>query len=65
MKVKSRIVNPIQRADGSWTTEIEEFEEDIPDLGRETMCCNACGWSTYPECKKWCSGWKPPKTIKS
>lgn len=33
MKVKSRMSCPIRRKDGTWTTVIREFEEDIPDLG--------------------------------
>ena len=35
MKVKSRMSCPVRRKDGTWTTVIKEFEEDIPDLGRE------------------------------
>ncbi len=65
MKVKSHIVEPIQRPDGSWTTVLKEFEEDIPDLGRESIFCNKCGWSTYPQCKEWCNNWKPPRSLKN
>lgn len=54
MKVHSRMISPIKKSDGTWTTVIEEFEEDIPDLGRERPICNKCGWSTYPKCKEWC-----------
>ena len=31
MKVKSRMSCPVRRKDGTWTTVIKEFEEDIPD----------------------------------
>lgn len=65
MKVHSRMISPVKKADGTWTTVIEEFEEDIPDLGRETLFCNSCTWPGYPECKKFCKGWQSPKTIKS
>lgn len=54
MKVNSRMICPVQNSDGTWKTKIKHFEEDIPDLGRDRMICNKCGWSTYPECKKWC-----------
>ena len=43
MKVKSRMSCPVRRKDGTWTTVIKEFEEDIPDLGREELICNKCG----------------------
>lgn len=32
MKVKSRMSCPVRRKDGTWTTFIKEFEEDIPIL---------------------------------
>ena len=32
MKVKSRMSCPVRRKDGTWTTVIKDFEEDIPDL---------------------------------
>lgn len=54
MKVKSKIANPIRQADGTWKVVIEEFEEDIPDLGRHSLICNKCGEKSYPECRKWC-----------
>ncbi len=54
MKVNSRMVCPVRQADGSWTTEVKEFEEEIPDLGRHSMICNKCGETSYPECRKWC-----------
>ena len=40
MKVKSRMSCPVRRKDGTWTTVIREFEEDIPDLGRKELICN-------------------------
>lgn len=59
MRVKSKMVCPIQKEDGTWTTVIKEFEEDIPDLGREELICNKCGWSDYPKCKETvCEAWK-------
>ena len=54
MKVNSRMVCPVRQADGYWTTEVKEFEEEIPDLGRHSMICNKCGEKSYPECRKWC-----------
>lgn len=42
MKVKSKMVCPVKKKDGNWTTVVKEFEEDIPDLGRHTMICNKC-----------------------
>ena len=57
MRVKVRCSSPLKQKDGTWTTVIEEFEEDIPDLGREAVVCNKCGWQTYPECKEWCKAW--------
>ncbi len=52
MKVKSRMSCPVRRKDGTWTTVIKEFEEDIPDLGREELICNKCGRPDYPKCKE-------------
>ncbi len=54
MKVKSRMSCPVKKEDGSWTTVIKEFEEDIPDLGRHSLMCNKCGEKSYPDCKEWC-----------
>lgn len=56
--VKSKMVCPIQKEDGTWTTVIKSFEEDIPDLGREDLICNKCGNLDYPKCKDtWCQAW--------
>lgn len=33
---------------------IEEFEEDIPDLGRVSLMCNACKVTSYPDCMRVC-----------
>jgi len=31
--------------------------EDIPNPdGRHDVICADCGWSSYPECRKWCQG---------
>lgn len=57
MRVKSRMACPVKK-DGVWTTVIKEFEEDIPDLGREHLICNKCGWPDYPNCKQtFCTAW--------
>ena len=45
---------PIRKEDGSWTTVIKEFEEEIPDKGRHSLICNKCIEESYPECRKWC-----------
>ena len=42
MKVKSKMSCPIRKEDGSWTTVIKEFEEEIPDKGRHSLICNKC-----------------------
>lgn len=58
MKVKSKMVCPVRQKDGTWTTVIKEFEEDIPDLGREELICNKCGRPDYPKCKETvCKTW--------
>lgn len=57
--VKTKMATPIKLPDGRWKVVLKDYEEDIPDLGREGIICNKCGWSTYPECKKWCKVWKP------
>lgn len=49
---------PVKQDDGSWTAVLEPYEEDIPDLGREALICNKCGWPDYPKCKDtWCKAW--------
>lgn len=50
VKVKSKMVCPVRQKDGSWTTVIKHFEEDIPDLGRHLQICNKCGMKNYPDC---------------
>ena len=37
MLVHSRMSCPVKQKDGSWTTVIKEFDEEIPDLGRHSM----------------------------
>lgn len=54
LKIESKMICPINKTDGTFTTNVRRFEEIIPDLGREKIICNKCGWSTYPECKRWC-----------
>lgn len=65
MKVKSKMACPVRERDGSWTTVVKHFEEDIPDLGREELICNKCGMKNYPECKKVCKAWEQHKRSKS
>lgn len=56
--VKSRMASPVILEDGTHDVILEEFEEDIPDLGREELICNSCGWPSYPECKNtFCKAW--------
>lgn len=44
---------------------IKEFEEDIPDLGREELICNKCGRPDYPKCKETvCKAWVYHKSKK-
>ena len=57
MKVKSRMSCPVRRKDGTWTTVIKDFEEDIPDLGREELICNKCKETV-------CEAWKYHKSKK-
>lgn len=60
MKVKSRMACPVKQKDGSWDIVVKEFEEDIPDLGREELMCNKCGRADYPKCKEtFCKAWVP------
>lgn len=47
------MVCPIQK-DGKWITVKKTFEEDIPDLERNSVFCNKCGMTNYPECQKEC-----------
>lgn len=48
-----------------YTPVIKEFEEDIPDLGREELICNKCGRPDYPKCKETvCEAWKYHKSKK-
>lgn len=54
MLVHSRMSCPVKQKDGSWTTVIKEFDEEIPYLGRHSMYCNKCGDPHYPECAKRC-----------
>ncbi len=59
--IKGKMVCPVKQKNGRWTTIMEDYEEDIPDLGREYLMCNKCGWSTYPECMSWCTITKTTK----
>ena len=58
LHVKGKVSVPIRMADGTWTTVIRNYEDDIPDRGRKEIICNECGCSEYPKCKEdWCSAW--------
>lgn len=52
--VHSMMSCPVKQEDGTWTTIIKEFDEDIPDKGRHTLMCNSCDSETYPKCCEWC-----------
>lgn len=54
MIVHSREAVPV-KVNGKWTVEVREFDEEIPDLGRHTLMCNACKVTNdYPACREWC-----------
>lgn len=59
--VKGKRIVPVRQKDGGWTTIMEDYEEDIPDLGREELMCNYCGFLGYPQCKEMCKAWMPQK----
>lgn len=54
MKVKSRMACPVKQKDGRWKVIVKEFEEEIPDLGRLSLICNACSVTSYPDCMRIC-----------
>lgn len=54
MKIKSRMICPVKKSDGSWDVVTKEFIEDIPDKGRHSTICNKCHNDDYPECRKTC-----------
>lgn len=54
MKIKSRMICPVKRPDGTWDVVTKEFEEDIPDKGRHSMICNKCPRDDYPKCRETC-----------
>ncbi len=62
MVVKSRMASPIRQKNGTWKIVVEEFEENIPDLGRHRLMCNKCGTKSYPSCMEWCPIEKSKKT---
>lgn len=53
--VHSMMSCPVKQEDGTWTTVIKEFDEEIPDKGRHTLICNNCKIDAYPECMEWCA----------
>ena len=59
MTVKTTVANPVKQKDGSWKVVAEEIEEEVPNLGREHLMCNFCGYGAYPECKEWCKAYLP------
>lgn len=50
MKVKSKLIYVVKRADGTNDIETKDIYEDIPDLGRHHIMCNKCGAKEYPDC---------------
>lgn len=59
MIVKSQMAKPVKKKDGTWDVVIEEVDEDIPDLGREHLMCNICGFGGYPKCMADCKAYLP------
>ena len=56
--ITGKMADPVRQSDGSWKVISRDYEEDIPDLGREELICNQCGWPSYPKCKReWCKAW--------
>lgn len=56
--IKSKMACPIKQKNGDWKVVLKPYEEDIPDLGREELICNKCGWPNYPQCKEtFCKVW--------
>ena len=65
MKVKVRVLDPVQKKDGTWDLiEYEQVEEYPDDHGFHSLLCVNCGLSSaYPECREWCESDKfKPKT---
>lgn len=55
MLLKTRIIEPFQRSDGSWDTTLTERMEEYPvDKPRDFGYCNKCGDMRYPECVATC-----------
>ena len=54
IRVKSRMACPVRQKNGSWKVIEKRFIENVPDLGREYLICNSCGFSAYPACLEWC-----------
>lgn len=59
VKVTMHGAIPVKQADGSWKVVEEEHEADVPDLGREHLMCNICGFGGYPECMERCKAYLP------
>lgn len=58
MIVHTTRLEPVQDENGEWSLKEEEFDEDIPDLGRGSLFCNSCSSKQYPDCKQICNCWK-------
>ena len=43
--VKSHMACPVKQKDGTWKVVLKDYEEDIPDLGREDLICNAVSYT--------------------
>ena len=54
MKITMQSAKPYKKKDGSWDLKSFTEEVEVPDLGRETILCNACKWPDYPACREWC-----------
>lgn len=56
--VKSHMACPVKQKDGTWKVVLKDYEEDIPDLGREDLICNSLWLDGLSDCKEtWCKAW--------
>ena len=55
MIIKSRVAEPYLNKDGTWDVRTYEMEEEYPEsAARHCELCTFCGFTAYPECRKWC-----------
>lgn len=55
MKIKTWVIEPYQRSDGSWNVQkVERMEEYPVDEERPFYYCNVCGDKRYPDCREGC-----------